>query len=196
MRVDLPNLMLMARGRWAEVLAAAGMPVDRIENRRGRPCPKCGGRDRFGAFAGFAERGVVFCRHCFNKSTNPRPGDGLSSLRWWLGVDAAGAIQWLARFLGVDHGVAVPRPVEHRVPIERPEVDGRWAELADRWFSEMPRVGDSERLNCWGCRLNRCGVWVSVGPSCTIQQVGRCVIHLAKWLAFGCDAPSRPANGL
>lgn len=150
MKVDLPNLITMARGRWAEILAAAGMPVDGLENRRGRPCPKCGGRDRFGAFPGFAERGVVFCRHCFNKSTNPRPGDGLSSLRWWLGVDAAGAIEWLARFLGVARGVAVPRHVERRVWLDaRVDPDSKWAEMADRWFAEMPehwRARAAERL--------------------------------------------------
>jgi phage/plasmid primase-like uncharacterized protein len=150
MRVDLPRLMMMARGRWIEILAAAGMPVHGLENRRGRPCPKCGGRDRFAAFPGLAERGVVYCRFCFNKNTNPRPGDGLSSLRWWLGVDAAGAVEWLARFLGVERGVAAPRHVERRVRIDdHGDPDPRWAEMIDRWFAEMPdhwRARAAERL--------------------------------------------------
>lgn len=159
MKFDLPRLMLLARGRWIEILTAAGMPVDGLENRRGRPCPKCGGRDRFAAFTGLAERGVVHCRRCFNTNTKPRPGDGLSSLRWWLGVDAADAIEWLARFLGMERGVAVPWHVERRVRVvEQRDTDPRWAEMADRWFAKMPetwRARAAERLGLPVAVLNR-----------------------------------------
>jgi len=49
-----------------------------------------------------ADRGAVLCRHCFNGSTDPKSGDGLASLRWWLGVDTAQAIRWLRAWLGID----------------------------------------------------------------------------------------------
>ncbi|MBL8852895.1 MAG: hypothetical protein JNK57_02875 [Planctomycetaceae bacterium] len=203
MKTDLPGLMLLARGRWVEILTAAGMPSDGIENRRGRPCPKCGGRDRFAAFPGLAERGVVYCRFCFNKNTNPRPGDGLSSLRWWLGVDAAGAIEWLARFLGVERGAAVPRHIERRVRIDdQRDPDPKWAEIADRWFAEMPdpwRARAAERLGLPVAALNRLRVgwapehrstsWPMRDPDGRVIGIRlRCPVTARKWAVVGSAA--------
>ncbi|MCP4889312.1 MAG: hypothetical protein GY904_22200 [Planctomycetaceae bacterium] len=37
-----------ARGRWSDLLQAAGIPADCL-NGRGRPYPKCGGEDRYNA---------------------------------------------------------------------------------------------------------------------------------------------------
>lgn len=203
MKTDLPGLMVLARGKWIEILTAAGMPVDGIENRRGRPCPKCGGRDRFAAFPGLAERGVVYCRFCFNKNTNPRPGDGLSSLRWWLGVDAAGAIQWLARFFGTKGEVVVPRHVERRVRIdEHRDPDPRWAEMAERWFVEMPdhwRARAAERLGLqvdvlirlmvgWDSE-RRATTWPMRDPDGRVVGVRlRCPITARKWAVSGSAA--------
>jgi phage/plasmid primase-like uncharacterized protein len=138
--VSVPDLLVMARGRWIEILTDAGVPAEALADRRGRPCPRCGGRDRFAALAELADRGSVICRHCFNGGTEPRPGDGLASLRWWLGVDAAGAAQWLAAWLGVGSGHALPsrRPVERRLVIPDADAqDDRFAEMADRYFDAM-----------------------------------------------------------
>lgn len=92
----------MARGRWRAILQDAGIPSDCLEGLKGRPCPKCGGRDRFAPMRDLAERGAVLCRHCFNGSTDPKSGDGLASLRWWLGVDTAQGVRWLRAWLGID----------------------------------------------------------------------------------------------
>ena len=139
--VTVADLLGMARGRWPEILADAGMPAEALADRRGRPCPRCGGRDRFAPLKDFAERGAVMCRHCFNRGTEPRPGDGVASLRWWLGATAAEAAQWLASWLGVGPGDAKAsrRPIERRLSIPEPEPirDDRFAEMADRWFREM-----------------------------------------------------------
>ena len=81
------------------------------------------------------------CRGCFGQGANPRPGDGVATLRWWLGVDAAGACRWLAGWLGIGPGdvPVVRRPIERRLAI--PEHDGdrgdRFAELADRYRSSL-----------------------------------------------------------
>lgn len=138
--VTVDDLLSMARGRWLRILGDAGMPADAISDARGKPCPRCGGSDRFAPMKDFADRGSMICRHCFNGDTEPRPGDGLASLRWWLGVDAAGAAKWLAAWLGVGPGDATAprRPLERRLVI--PEDDGhtdRFAEMADRWFDAM-----------------------------------------------------------
>ncbi len=116
----LADLMAIASGRWPEILQAAGMPAIALEGKRGRPCPRCGGSDRYAPMADLARRGAVLCRSCFNATTEPRSGDGVATLRWWLGVDARGAIRWLACYLGVsdgDHTPAAVRPIERRLSI-------------------------------------------------------------------------------
>ena len=152
--VSVDDLLGMARGRWREILTAAGIPADALADARGRPCPRCGGFDRFAPMKDFADRGSVICRHCFHGGTEPRPGDGLATLRWWLGVDAAGADQWLAAWLGVGGGRATAsrRPIERRVTIpadDRP--DDRFADMADRWLRAMTpgrRWWVADRIDC------------------------------------------------
>lgn len=97
--LSIDELLTASRGRWLEILDDAGLPHD-ILNGRGHPCPKCGGRDRFAAWPDVADRGAVHCRHCFTKGADPKPGDGLASLRWLLGADTACACRWLASWLG------------------------------------------------------------------------------------------------
>jgi phage/plasmid primase-like uncharacterized protein len=110
--IPAADLRRMARGRWREILVAAGVPAHALDGRRGRPCPKCGGRDRFAPMKDLDDRGAVLCRHCHHASTDPKCGDGIASLRWWLGGGAGEALRWLASFLGVTHG--------HHSPIVRP----------------------------------------------------------------------------
>lgn len=128
------ELMAMARGRWVEILTAAGIPADALAGRHGRPCPRCGGRDRFSPLIDVAERGAVLCRHCHNGETVPRCGDGIATLRWWLGVDASEALQWLSGWLGVLPGYRswqVAPSVQPVVNHSMPEVDGRFAVMAE-----------------------------------------------------------------
>jgi phage/plasmid primase-like uncharacterized protein len=140
-RVEVRDLLAAARGRWREILRDAGLPDDALTDGRGRPCPKCGGRDRFAIMSDFPDRGSLSCRHCFNKGTDPRPGDGLASLRWWLGATPAEAARWLAGWLGIGPGdaMAIRRPIERRLSVPDPgaEVDHRLAEIADRWFRSI-----------------------------------------------------------
>ncbi|MEZ6081211.1 MAG: hypothetical protein R3C09_28540 [Pirellulaceae bacterium] len=134
------ELMRMASGRWLAILRDAGIPSDALDARRGRPCPRCRGVDRFALLPDFAERGAVLCRHCFNGETEPRCGDGIATLRWWLGVDAAGALQWLASWLGVDDGEFCPsvRPIERRVEIPEPKYgQALFALMAEVWRRNM-----------------------------------------------------------
>ncbi len=105
---SIAELKQAASGRWREILTAAGIPAELLD-RRGRPCPKCGdGTNRFAPMPDFERRGAVHCRICFNRSTNPKPGDGIASLQWWLGVDTAEAISWLRSWLGLGNGRHLP----------------------------------------------------------------------------------------
>lgn len=134
---DLKNL---AAGRWVEILTAAGIPSDALIGRRGRPCPRCCGCDRFAPMPDVAERGAVLCRSCFNSGTDPRPGDGLSTLRWWLGYSVADACRWLASWLGVDpsdRSLMNRRPVERRLSIPDAHDDDRFGLMSEVWRQNM-----------------------------------------------------------
>lgn len=135
------DLKKLASGRWLEILQAAGMPADALNTRRGRPCPRCGGTDRYSPMADLPERGAVLCRHCHNKSTEPRCGDGIATLRWWFAVDAGGALRWLSSYLGVVDGDCSPvinRPVERRLAIPEQSVDPeRFRLMAEVWRLNM-----------------------------------------------------------
>lgn len=122
--IPIADLRRMSQGRWRAILQDAGIPSECLDGRKGRPCPKCGGRDRFAPMSDLPERGAVLCRHCFNGSTDPKAGDGIQSLQWWLGFDTAQAIRWLRAWLGLDDTrhlsrvvasmptIATPKPVQ------------------------------------------------------------------------------------
>ena len=137
----LADLMAIASGRWLEILQAAGMPTDALTSKRGRPCPRCGGSDRYSPMNGLAQRGAVLCRSCFNATTEPRSGDGIATVRWWLGVDARDAIRWLSSYLGVtdgDYTPAAARPIERRLSIPEQTVDPvRFKLMAEVWRRNM-----------------------------------------------------------
>ena len=105
---SIDELKLSAQGRWPDIFAdAAGLPREHLDGR-GHPCMHCGGTDRFAAFNDVAVRGSVQCRHCFHAGTDPRPGDGIATLRWLLGCDTTAACRWLAGWLGLTAAVSAP----------------------------------------------------------------------------------------
>lgn len=137
------ELLESARGRWRDILADAGLPAELLDSRNGGPCPRCGGTDRFSTLPRLDERGAVHCRRCFTKGTNPRPGDGLASIRWLMGCDALAARRWLTGWLGLAPALsaaAMPRPAVRRLTIpEAPAADwGRDAERWCLWLRERP----------------------------------------------------------
>ncbi len=142
--IPATDLRRMARGRWREILVAAGVPADALEGRHGRPCPKCGGRDRFAPMRDFDERGVVLCRHCLHSSSDPRCGDGIATLRWWLGVNTGDALRWLKSYLQWGHGdhlARVHRSIpETRVPSQT-ESNKRFDLMAGVMHSNMTPKG-------------------------------------------------------
>lgn len=84
-----------ATGRWLEVLTAvAGIPREQLD-RKGHPCPKCGGDDRFSLIDEVA--GAVLCRKCFAKEN----GDGLAAVAWMHGCDFPTALKMVGSYLGL-----------------------------------------------------------------------------------------------
>ena len=96
----------------------AGIPASILDGR-GHPCPKCGGRDRFAAFHGLDARGAVHCRNCFTAGSPIRPGDGIQTLRWWLGCSFHDALTFVTDALG-HYGTTGWAPTMSVKPAARP----------------------------------------------------------------------------
>lgn len=96
MAARFENVKVAARGRWIEILTAAGLAAEYLTGRNG-PCPKCGGKDRFAAFKDVAETGGVNCRKCHHE----RNGDGIATLEWWRDCSFREALEFAAERLGI-----------------------------------------------------------------------------------------------
>ncbi|MBU6386216.1 MAG: hypothetical protein KGS49_09795 [Planctomycetes bacterium] len=167
---SISDLKRLASGRWREILTAAGLPAELLADRRGKPCPKCGGRDRFASLPDFDTRGSLICRHCHNASSNPRSGDGLASLQWWLGCSMAEAIVWLRSFLGL--GVGKHIPVQAIKPTMAPPPKPVQSE-SDRLRIEL--MADVCRRNLTGPGIAHLAKQLGVHPQSLRQlQVGWC----------------------
>lgn len=81
-----------AEGRWFDILLGAGIPQPMLQ-RVNRPCPLCGGRDRFSFFRDRLD-GHWYCRGCGY-------GDGLSLLQKWRGEGFVETLAYLERVLGL-----------------------------------------------------------------------------------------------
>ena len=199
--MEIRELLALARGRWREILIDAGMPADSLSDRRGRPCPRCGGRDRFTALDLW--RGTVHCRRCFSKHTSPRPGDGLDSLSWFLGVPKAEAVVWLKKWLGIVEGEPIPKLIPMAIePKPEPAIDPRIAEDAERWFAAMkPQwrfkaavwlglpVEPLERLQVGWAPEHRATSWPMRDPEGRVVGVRlRCPKTSKKWALRGSRA--------
>lgn len=137
---SIEELKTASMGRWSDIFHdAAGVAHDLLDGR-GHTCPRCGGRDRFAAFKDVAQRGSVQCRNCFNACTDPKPGDGIATLRWLLDCDTATACRWLAGWLGLAHTAATPEPppLRRSVPLRTSaKTDARLNRFADRCHVAM-----------------------------------------------------------
>ena len=105
MRLDATTVKQRAAGRWREILPALGGIDAGILDGKNRPCPRCGGRDRFRVIDMAA--GVLFCNQCFNHDN----GDGIAALMWLRGWDFNQTLAELARHLGIAPATAEPNPM-------------------------------------------------------------------------------------
>jgi hypothetical protein len=96
MTTRVESVKVAARGRWVEILTAAGLPAECLTGRNG-PCPKCGGKDRFAAFKDVADTGGVNCRKCHHE----RNGDGIATVQWWRDWSFQEAVVFAAERLGL-----------------------------------------------------------------------------------------------
>lgn len=98
-RLSLVELRLRTAGRWPEILAALGLPADSL-TRQNKPCPACGGTDRF-SFTDQQGSGSFVCR-----ALDRQGGDGFELVKHWLGGDLRAALAAVTDAL--DSGASPP----------------------------------------------------------------------------------------
>lgn len=92
---DTNAIKSAATGRWPEILSRlSGFGVDYFDGSH-KPCPKCGGTDRF-RFTNLEGGGSCLCNQC-----GRNVGDGIASVMWLLGIDFKQALTKLAEYLGI-----------------------------------------------------------------------------------------------
>lgn len=106
--LDLSDLKAAARGRWPAIHAALGIPADLLDKRRHRPCPHCGGRDRY-RYTDYQDGGGYICNQC-----TPEGGSGFDLLMLVYGWTFAEAARQVAALLGM-------RPSENPPAARQPE---------------------------------------------------------------------------
>lgn len=94
-----------AQGRWRNILTAAGIAPEYLQNRHG-PCPFCGGTDRW-RWDDRAGRGTGFCAHCLPG------GDGFAILARQMGLNTRTQFRTLlatvSKILGTLRHVSTPQ---------------------------------------------------------------------------------------
>ena len=92
---DISLVREAAAKRWPEIIARlASVPLETLDGRH-RPCPKCGGSDRFRMFTD--ESGGAICNQCFDSKN----GDGFAVLAWLTGKDFPNCLHEIASYLGI-----------------------------------------------------------------------------------------------
>lgn len=128
-----------ARGRWRDIFINAGIQAQLVDGKA-RPCPLCGGRDRF-VFDDKHGRGNYFCRQC-------GPGDGFALLGQYLGYNFRDALVAVENFCGLtswnDEIKVTQNKREHRDAevVMTPEKLRR-IEMMELWAQAQPiQAGD------------------------------------------------------
>ncbi len=120
-----------ALGRWRSILLAAGVKADLLD-KVNRPCPVCGGRDRF-SFLDKEGDGNYFCRGCGG-------GDGLSLLTKVLGTNFLDALEFVERFCGIDSAQEDESSSQRKISPEEEAERERLRKITQLWSEASPIV--------------------------------------------------------
>lgn len=172
---DRQRVWERARGSWASILPALGVPAQFLGKRNG-PCPMCGGKDRY-RFTNFNGDGSWVCNQCGH-------GTGIDLVKHCLGVDFAEAARRIEQVIG-----AAPPDTPER----RTEADYRKA-MTRIWERGAPITGEcavGRYLASRGLLMPR---WPAALRSATgVYHTGAENLYAAM-LAKVCDPQGKPAN--
>lgn len=149
-RQDFDAIKRSAVGQWVDILAAAGIPRDALSKRH-KPCPCCGGSDRF-SFKDRDGRGTYVCNQC-----RPQGGDGFHLLAAWLNADFVQAMRFVADHLRIGPAAGAGNPAI-AAPARAPAASAE-------------RGPDVEKLKRAARRIS--ALWREAGPITAACPVGR-----------------------
>lgn len=167
-RID--GIKAAAEGRWPEIFASAGMDPSHFE-RENRPCPLCGGRDRFSLFRRGTE-GRWFCRGCGY-------GDGITLIMRFTHRTFPQTLFWLEERLGLPHGKRADASGPSPSPLEPGREERRRIErLTQEWEAALPLAALPPeapvrrylaRRGLGGCEPSR---MLRMAPACAYWEAG------------------------
>ena len=133
----LERVKRAAEGRWPELWASYGMAHEHFE-KPNRPCPICGGRDRFTYFAK-ETGGRWYCRGC-------GCGDGIDLVRRVTGQSFPETLESLESRLGLVRPAPAPEkksftPEEKEAYAQKMRAE-RQREAAEKLWAEAEELGD------------------------------------------------------
>ena len=161
-----------ASGGWPRLFEAAGIDPSHLA-KQNRPCPLCGGTDRFSYFAK-EDDGHWFCRHC-------GAGDGIKLVQKYRHTGFIETLRWLETELGIpapqardeERRAARERAAAYRAEREKEEEEARRrkAELEALWDSAKPLTREDSpplrylaKRGLAGCDLSHELRWVEALP--------------------------------
>lgn len=118
-----------ARGHWPQILTQAGIDATLLNNKH-RPCPVCGGKDRF-RFDDKEGRGTWICNQC-------GAGDGFKLLQNYLGTDFKGAVSYVESVLGIAKPILRRTPPTGPSQAAPPPTKDRRELIASIWRAASP----------------------------------------------------------
>lgn len=138
------DVKVAARGRWLELLVDVGGINPEYLDGKHRPCPKCGGEDRFRLID--PVEGAVLCNQCFREKN----GDGLAAIAWMRGCSFRQALELVAARVGVTLR-SVGRPRKDAEPLDFDP----WNEALVRLWTTKKSGVTVEAVEANGGRLGR-----------------------------------------
>ena len=165
--LGLALVKIHAAGRWLELIPALSSQTADLFDGRKKPCPRCGGNDRFRAFDDFNQEGGVVCSQCHDK----RNRDGFATLQWLTGWTFPETVRAVAAHLGMIDAtgrrpailpaIAKPaeaKPAEAKPAAEKPHCESAlefqdWNDsLAAIWCLKKAPI-KLEALKAFGARI-------------------------------------------
>ncbi len=120
-----------AKGRWRSILLTSGVKAEFLD-KVNRPCPACGGRDRF-SFLDKEGDGNYICRGC-------GAGDGFSLLTKVLGGSFLDALEFVERFCAIDPTSEDTDSTQRKISPEEEAERERLRKITQLWAEATPIV--------------------------------------------------------
>lgn len=187
---DLEKIKAAARNNWASIISSVGGASSDSFTGKHKPCPVCGGDDRF-RFDNKGGEGTWYCSHGSTLHKGGKDaGDGLSLLVELKNGNFIEAVQALAQYLGIQADTKKTQPTKTTKPVA-----GQWCEYFslkhDKYKKCLP-------VNVWDWAIDNNGCqWYLV----RCEYEGKKIIFQMKYnpvverLEQGTWGDSRPVLG-